>query len=315
MKKKMYLHIGHNKTGTSAIQHALKLNEDLLSGNGICYPKSGRSEPFFAAHHMVASMSSASLGQWLEEVQVEAKGCEKIIVSSEALFDSPKSKQLISEISKVFDAVVVAFVREPFSYLSSWYREGVKSKAFSWSFDDFLWVHRNRQLSTWLSNWNPHVIKSFEVDAVGKGVVEKFFEIVGVEIPYAETLQNPSISGNLLAAKRTLNTLANPHDIATLGEEVTTLRNLSSSFCGPMLLSQAHIDLIQQYFVPDYEAVTTKWGLKPGRFENLGFASPNADTWVADMRLLSEYATKHQFASADALVALSESPGFTSLLR
>jgi len=36
---KLTLHIGHGKTGTSALQSFLALNENLLLEYGICYPK------------------------------------------------------------------------------------------------------------------------------------------------------------------------------------------------------------------------------------------------------------------------------------
>ena len=41
MKKKLYLHIGMGKTGTTALQHFFWDNRDILAAKGICYPKVG----------------------------------------------------------------------------------------------------------------------------------------------------------------------------------------------------------------------------------------------------------------------------------
>ena len=50
--KRVILHIGRHKSGTSSIQHCLNRNVDLLSAAGILYPKHGRGGR--VAHHDIA---------------------------------------------------------------------------------------------------------------------------------------------------------------------------------------------------------------------------------------------------------------------
>jgi hypothetical protein len=56
MEKTLYIHLGPPKTGTSAIQSFLCLNENLLSKKGFHYLKTARMEDIGGAHHPLAWM-------------------------------------------------------------------------------------------------------------------------------------------------------------------------------------------------------------------------------------------------------------------
>ena len=89
-KTKLFLHIGHGKTGTSAVQSALAIASDDLSRQGISYPiqqslrdrasrleiTSGNWEP----------TSEASLTDQLLSITNNNQDDAAIILSSESLF-------------------------------------------------------------------------------------------------------------------------------------------------------------------------------------------------------------------------------------
>ena len=53
-KRKLIVHVGAPKTGTTTIQTALDLNALKLADGGWVYPKNGRSKAVPAAHHNLA---------------------------------------------------------------------------------------------------------------------------------------------------------------------------------------------------------------------------------------------------------------------
>lgn len=63
--KKLILHIGRPKTGTSSIQHFLAANAEALAAEGAVYPRAGRRAPdrrgLRAAHHALAAICDGRL--------------------------------------------------------------------------------------------------------------------------------------------------------------------------------------------------------------------------------------------------------------
>ncbi|MHB8232145.1 MAG: hypothetical protein ACYDDB_04520 [bacterium] len=53
MKKKLFLHIGTHKTGTTALQSLLATNDRLLSNSGVLFPSAGRIGKY-SGHHNIA---------------------------------------------------------------------------------------------------------------------------------------------------------------------------------------------------------------------------------------------------------------------
>lgn len=84
---RLILHIGRHKSGTSSIQHWLKRNNDLLSTNGILYPKSFRKG---VAHHNLVDIldprrsGAADLDFAANQILREVTEEDTIILSSEA---------------------------------------------------------------------------------------------------------------------------------------------------------------------------------------------------------------------------------------
>ena len=142
-KTKLFLHIGHGKTGTSAIQSALAIASDDLSRQGINYPiqqslrdrasrleiTSGNWEP----------TSEASLTNQLLSITNNNQDDAAIILSSESLF------WLIPDLihdknswENHIDIHIILAVREIEEMLSSEYQQRVKRHGDAMPLEQFL---------------------------------------------------------------------------------------------------------------------------------------------------------------------------------
>ena len=88
VKPDLILHIGMPKTGTTTIQHFLRINYDILLQGGVLYPQSGRT---YEAHHQFAAafhdfkidwVPHAELGSIIHHLQAEISqtDAKKVIV-------------------------------------------------------------------------------------------------------------------------------------------------------------------------------------------------------------------------------------------
>ena len=142
-KTKLFLHIGHGKTGTSAIQSALAIASDDLFRQGISYPiqqslrdrasrleiTSGNWEP----------SSDASLTDQLLSIANNSRDNSAIILSSESLF------WLIPDLilhknnwENHIDIHIILAVREIEEMLSSEYQQRVKRHGDAMPLEQFL---------------------------------------------------------------------------------------------------------------------------------------------------------------------------------
>ena len=126
-----FLHIGHGKTGTSAVQSSLAIASDELSKKGIRYPiqQSLREQ---ASRLEITSgnwqpNSEVSLTSQLLEIAKNNHENKKIILSSESLFWLiPELIQNKSEWENHIDIHIILAVREIEEMLSSEYQQRIK---------------------------------------------------------------------------------------------------------------------------------------------------------------------------------------------
>ena len=142
-KTKLFLHIGHGKTGTSAIQSALAIASDDLAKRGINYPiqqslrdrasrleiTSGNWEP----------IPEASLTDQLLEIAKSNYNNSTIVLSSESLFWLiPELIQKKSTWEAHIDLHIILAVREIEEMLSSEYQQRVKRHGDAMPLEQFL---------------------------------------------------------------------------------------------------------------------------------------------------------------------------------
>jgi hypothetical protein len=311
------LHIGTNKTGTSAIQHFLYQHTDFLAEHGFVYPKTGRGDS--PAHHPLAEILAEDpdlAPQLGEQLQREAQGQRGIILSSEAFRTHPP--EAVAAMLSGFDTKVVVFLRPHLPHLSSWYREGIKSRNYWTPFSEFI-ASNGRPYFPWLQNFsNAFGHEAMSVTRYDRrefsqhSVVQEFFSKFAYPQFFPELVpepeQNPSISGNLLYIKRQINqflTLDQAHDLIP---EVLELATLDPTFLGPMAIPDDICSRINRFAELDVQKIEEAYGinLAPSPSAHLGHLTPDLDLLAYHRRLLLEEAQARKFTIAEYISSYSE---------
>jgi len=206
MKKKLYLHIGFHKTGTSALQEYFHNNREELLKNGVCYIKSydtrfpanvdlswaiNDSPPPWASFNK--GTSSEILAYYNKELK--ANVCDTIIISSEdfCLYDQqPHVVGNLKTFLNDYDVNVVAYLRDPIEFIISLYCHAIRAGAFKSDMKSYLVDHYNffsadyhSRLAPWLSEfgYKKLIIKKYSPkDFVNGSLIDDFFDAIGVEV-------------------------------------------------------------------------------------------------------------------------------------
>lgn len=144
MFKKIYIHIGPHKTGSSFIQLCLLRNKDTLLKNGYVYPDF--SNEIGQGHHLLANKKKIESGELQDILSSYAKTHEgKILILSAENF-SRYSKEDISRFYNITNNLsknrveVILFLRNPVDRLRSFWCEMIKHKITE-SQSEFLMQH------------------------------------------------------------------------------------------------------------------------------------------------------------------------------
>ncbi len=143
--KTLYLHVGHYKTGTSAIQKYCSDNVETLAANDLYYPPGARPSGnptnhgdlslTLAAKYNVAPppwyQDKKNVDQVYAEFLADCRAApqQSILVSSEEFIqlglrkDSEAALADLRERLAEFDVRILLYIREPMSLLKSWYNE------------------------------------------------------------------------------------------------------------------------------------------------------------------------------------------------
>ncbi len=148
--KKIYLHIGAHKTGTSSIQHFFADNRAELARRGYLYPQSCNH---LAGHHRLAFALRGlehhpDLGKldFAGEVralklEIAASECQTVIISSEEFFGLEAAKIVILRNALAdYELRILAVLRRPDHLFESLYNQRIKALAngFTRHYTEFL---------------------------------------------------------------------------------------------------------------------------------------------------------------------------------
>jgi hypothetical protein len=153
IKKKLILHCGTYKTGSSSLQNFLFANREILLSNSILYPLTGiRNDPIAGRRHFIYRFKKNT--QLIEELLTEANesGAKYIIISHEALA-RPNNKDFIEMLVALFHAnnfqvEGYLYVRNYYEYVIKYYREYVCRNATKDPFEIFIF--KNKQILNYL---------------------------------------------------------------------------------------------------------------------------------------------------------------------
>lgn len=158
--KKIVIHAGATKTGTSAIQVALAQNHAVLRAAGIVAPEGRKFEKrlagivsggnafeilkFIASHGRDPEAAAARLATWLDD-ESSAEGCHTLVVSGEAIPGkmTDASGHAMARVfrDKGFEVQVLFYVRSLAGHALSQYGEYVKRRKMRGSFSEFTQIY------------------------------------------------------------------------------------------------------------------------------------------------------------------------------
>lgn len=158
--KKIIIHIGDAKTGTSSIQNHLTKNRKHLEEKGILYSKVGLLATYGIANHKLSyclknnreedQKNADSLYANLKN-EIDSSPCDYIIISSEGFC----SLRTVTEIEKLrsylsdYDVKILAYLRRPDLWIESWYPQIVKNEPFvTVTFEEYIKKHQPASLIT-----------------------------------------------------------------------------------------------------------------------------------------------------------------------
>lgn len=208
MNKKIFLHIGIGKTGTTSIQKMFFESRKKLLKDQTLYPLTGISH---YGHHNLAKLGDENIStetlflynQLLHEIETSC--ANKIVISSENfIFMKPNYIKKIAETLNCFDVKVVVYVREQISLFESTYMEWLKAgKPHQNSVETFFSLHKNSfnfmaKIQPWIDAFGIQNISArlFNKKIIGENVCNDILNVMNIskEIVNIENDSNQSIS-------------------------------------------------------------------------------------------------------------------------
>ena len=144
----MILHIGHGKTGSSAIQSFLSLNAGQLMKLGLIFPMDEETE-----HSKEGKISSGNYKVLLNET-IEFPEDKTIIFSGEHLFWELLDEDVFSKkvINKIDRLTVILYTRNVMDFLHSHFDQSIKRDGATDTIDNFL-LHSNNKTYEHIFDW------------------------------------------------------------------------------------------------------------------------------------------------------------------
>jgi hypothetical protein len=324
--KKLFLHIGFNKTGSTSIQRNLARNAAALEQAGYLYPgKPSDSYMQNTQHTPLAAALPERAVKWLrppKQARLDAalpdllaaisrSPAPNVVLSSEAFGGIDMTREHVQRVRRKladFDVAAVADIRRQDTYIRSTYQEGVKNgAAHPFKFDNF---RKNRQLafSRRLEPWRQVlgqdrvIVRPF--DKAFWPQQELFFDFLtaigapcGGVTPIREAA-NESLDYRSVEVMRRLNMLIKETwpDMAPAQQKAgrvsvqRSLRGLEAELPdrGKMQLSSEQAEQLRQHFRADNQASLDGSGVDPDAFfpDAAGAAPPRFAEGKPNQKLL-----------------------------
>jgi hypothetical protein len=234
MPRRVFLHIGTPKSGTTYLQEKLALNRDAISAQGLSYPNTRTGNHFEAALDLIeerwAGQREVARGQWSTLVGEAKKASDDVLISHEILAAATPA-QVASAMAefKDDDVHIVLTARDLARQIPAEWQENVKHRGRR-TFGKFmtlvvqsrrtnpeLWFWRVQAIPDVLTRWGnglaPDQIHVVTVPQHGEPrdlLWKRFASVVGLdpEGDYAEAADfNPSLGIVEAAVVRRLNKL------------------------------------------------------------------------------------------------------------
>lgn len=285
MKKKLFLHIGFNKTGSTTIQRTLAENSEALLKRGVFYPNNidasyqqrWQHVPLAAAVpdcnlHWLLPKKRKTLHRAFEELKeaIVAHAFDTLVLSSEGFGETNMGVEKLTWLKEQFvnfDIFIVAYIRRQDEYFLSTYQEAIKAgRSRRFNFSDFSSLHQlhfGRRLSAWREVFgHDHVlVRPFSRQHwLGGDLVQDFLATANIDFePIAKVkTENESLDFRAVELLRRLNVFRdeNPSEAISLPEARKVAMRYNSSCAQStgkrkMLLSSEQSNKLRAHFLKD----------------------------------------------------------------
>lgn len=219
--KKLILHIGRHKSGTSSIQKSLSSSSSLLSSIGILYPLFGRNGAFGIAHHRLAKMLNPQLSHRpdikaiVNEISNEVKNSEETILLSSEAFQQISNftyiREFLAELNP-HSILIICYFREHLDYAVSSYRQFIHANSNYINFLDYN--KRFGSMENFISNWSSigkFKMKWFSSNSLlDNDIISDFLNVAKINLRLTSFRMNPSLGGDLFFLKLLFNFKGKP---------------------------------------------------------------------------------------------------------
>lgn len=310
-QKKIILHIGTNKTGTSSIQSFLFKNKEALREKNILYTD---KFIFNHAHHNIAKLFKGASpkelniqSNWLKILEKEMYSYETIILSSE-LFHTIQDLSLLQNFLKSYDVTVILYIRDHLTYLASWYQQAVQLRNITCKFDEFVKLDYtrldyNHLINRWKNAFGSTAVKVRVFDRsklINNDIIDDFISHANIKKIIKNNYKftnNPSISGNLLYFKILCNSLITEHQNYQYAYEISRMSEIDSSFIGKLNVNKTLVDEINTIYRKDRFFILKNHLIRLKKVKELSneYGSPNIITLKNDFMKIMDFGTKNNF--------------------
>lgn len=147
--KRLIVHFGVHKTGSTFLQAAIHKNRDRLSELGVLVPKAGLHFGLMAHHHLAWEILDdpqfdPSRGGWGDlETEVASSNHELVLITSEAFDRLPRLVKRVKDLSRrtvswATEPIFVGYVRPQVDFFNSNYTQMVKTFNYKHSFAKYI---------------------------------------------------------------------------------------------------------------------------------------------------------------------------------
>ena len=201
MTATIFLHIGTNKTGTTAVQHFFAQQRDALKEHGVLYPATACNG---VAHYALGTALGFSHGKKsnidtletellsLKDAfrnEIEQSAAQTVLISAENFFGAQNSIQPVQSFFADYDTRIIIYLRRHDSWWESAYNQAVKMTKKP------LWNHGIKSYIRYMKRKNPNygsyrTLVDQWADAFGKENI--------IVRPYEQQQNQPDIISDFL---------------------------------------------------------------------------------------------------------------------
>lgn len=278
-KPKLYIHVGHTKTGSTGIQNLLALNRKKLLEQGVLFPKSGMlyqgELDRTSGHHLlfkdILSDGSTSLNLLLVEMQESTFDISSIILSCEnVLYNNNWREQLqkVKDTFGMFDISVAIVFRDELDWLVSMYKEAVMGGSiyYEQSFESFIAdqillgnIDYDKIFNDFVEVFGDQAVKVHILDKSNKDNLYKwFFNWLGLdpdEFTEDTFYKNEGVPSELVRISSYINKFRFPPPVRA--DLISKLRSIDTLASADIIFGKrlAALDISLQYYYKKNETI------------------------------------------------------------